>query len=381
MFTTIFPPQIGGPATQCANLCRALVRREITPIVVTYGNTFSRNDAKGYRVYTYKRNYHLGPLDRIIRWTVFPFYIAYIFKKEKIQIVHCHSVNILSFIAARIAKTMGIPRIVKFAGDWVWETLSTQKIQGEDYREVYTQSHYARFLTRIEKKGLRLFNVIWTVSEFRKENIEFLLGKNANTVLIPNALLLDNKVFLNKPTDIVTLVSANRFIPHKRIAWMVEIYAEVATPNTRLVLIGGGSKEEEEKVRKTIKKNNLEHQVKITGVMTSEEVRKEFAEASLYLSTSQEEGLPNVFIEAMNYCLPIISSDAGGCREMVRDNETGYIIPIHNKEIFVEKVRELIENKTKREQFARNAFARSKQYDIEEKVTEFINLYKKLLQE
>ena len=32
----------------------------------------------------------------------------------------------LSFAAAAVAKAMGIPRVLKFAGDWVWETLSAK---------------------------------------------------------------------------------------------------------------------------------------------------------------------------------------------------------------------------------------------------------------
>ena len=142
MFSAIFPPAIGGPATQCFNLCKMLVKKDVEPVVVTYHTSkyFSVSNEHGFKVYYFKSVYTNTSLDKIIRWVVFPFFIFYIFKKEKIDILHCHSVSVLSFISAFIAKMLGIPRIIKFAGDWVWETLSTGKVQAKDFDDIYQKS-------------------------------------------------------------------------------------------------------------------------------------------------------------------------------------------------------------------------------------------------
>jgi glycosyltransferase involved in cell wall biosynthesis len=43
-------------------------------------------------------------------------------------------------------------------------------------------------------------------------------------------------------------------------------------------------------------------------------------------SSPRSEGLPTVIGEAMALCLPVVSTDVGGVREMVRHGETGYVV-------------------------------------------------------
>jgi len=380
MFCTIFPPAIGGPATQSFNLCQALKERGIKPVVVTYGVRFTKTEPNGYPVYTFRTGYGFGPLNKILRWFIFPPYLIFILLKEKIDILHCHSASALSFLSALIAKVVGIPRVLKFAGDWVWETLSTYELQGKDFFEVYQKSFLSRFMTRVEKIGLGLFNVIWTPSKFRQENIRYLLGDQAKTIIIPNCLLLKDGGYANKPTDEVVIVSANRFIPHKRISWLVEAYASVQTSKTKLILTGGGDPQEVQKVKDKIKELGLENSVRMTGIIPAAEVYQIFAGASFYASSSLEEGFPNVFIEAMHYGLPIVSTDVGGCREMVMEGETGFLTEPQDQKMLAEKMRILISNVGLREKMAKNAHERSKLFNLNERVGEFIAMYKNLLQ-
>ncbi|QEL18378.1 glycosyltransferase [Limnoglobus roseus] len=46
----------------------------------------------------------------------------------------------------------------------------------------------------------------------------------------------------------------------------------------------------------------------------------------LFLNTSQWEGMPNVLLEALAAGLPVMSSDAGGIPELIRDGETGLLV-------------------------------------------------------
>ena len=380
MFTVIFPPAIGGPATQCFNLCRALLAKGIEPVVVTYGKEFSKTESLGYPVYTFKRFYGLGFLDRLIRWLIFPFYIFKILRKEKIQILHCHSVNMLSFAAAAVAKAMGIPRVLKFAGDWVWETLSAKKLREENFEKIYRMSLYSRLLTFIEKAGLRLFDVIWTPSEFRRQNVKYLLGDDKKTIIIPNALLFsDSGAAGKKAGQRIFIVSANRFIPHKRVPWLVEAYAAVADSRTKLILIGGGDSEQVALVKETVDRLGLAGSVELTGILSSEKVYKIFREASFYVSASLEEGLPNVFIEAMHYGLPIVASDVGGCREMIIEGQTGFLVAPDDRRAFEERMKILINDAALRERFAGSAFNRSKLFDLEKTIGDFIKMYRDLI--
>ncbi len=380
MYSAIFPPAIGGPATQCFNLCNALVEKGEIPVVVTYGSTFSLNNKNGFNLYTFRLRYSYTFLDKIIRWAIFPFYILYIIKKENVQIVHCHSLSAQSFITGAIAKVLGIPSVIKFAGDWVWETLSTYKLQAKDFDEMYKKSITARVMVYVEKVGLNLFNKIWVVSDFRRGNIKKLLGTDNKVVVINNCLLLEGGSARKwNPSDPVIVISANRFIPHKRIDFMVELFAKMDIDNSKLVLIGGGAEKEVLKVKETIKRLKLEDKVELKGILSMNDVYSEFKKASFYISTSIEEGFPNVFIEAMHYGLPVLTSDAGGSGELVLDKKSGFVVGVYDENDFIEKMKILGSDLSVREKLSEGAYNRSNDFNLKYKISEFIQLYKGLL--
>lgn len=379
MYAPIFPPVIGGPSTQSFNLCKALVAHGVAPIVVTPGTSFLREYQDGFRIYRYRWHYTNTAIDKVIRWVVFTPFFLFLLLSERPDIVHAHSVSASSFIAGFFAKLLRIPSIVKFAGDWVWETLSTSKVQGKDFDDIYSKSYSGRFLKYIERGGISLFDIIWCPSQFRKENVRRLLGTTERVRVIPNALLLPRGGFRDEdPGDPVTVVSANRFIPHKRVATIVRAFKDMAIPGAKLVLVGSGAEVEVEKVKEAIIETGLQTDVVLTGALSSEDVYAEFERASFYVSASLEEGFPNVFIEAMHFGLPIVSTDVGGCREMVEEGRTGFLVDPHDESALVESMRKLATDRNLRNTFAKAAYERSKRYDLSVVVEEFIELYKRL---
>ena len=47
----------------------------------------------------------------------------------------------------------------------------------------------------------------------------------------------------------------------------------------------------------------------------------------LFMLSSRREGICNSLLEAMAMGLPVVTTDAGGTRELVLDGQTGYIVP------------------------------------------------------
>jgi glycosyltransferase involved in cell wall biosynthesis len=65
--------------------------------------------------------------------------------------------------------------------------------------------------------------------------------------------------------------------------------------------------------------------------------------------TSKNEGTPVSLIEAQASNLPVVSTEVGGVADIVKQNETGFIIPRTSKGEFVTKLKLLIENDELRE--------------------------------
>jgi glycosyltransferase involved in cell wall biosynthesis len=276
---------------------------------------------------------------------------------------------------------LGIPSVVKFAGDWVWETMSTHALYAKDLEELKQTSQMARILTAIERYGVKNFTVQWAPSEFREQNIRTLLGEDASVVRIPNSLALPRlETYTKHKKPGRTVVSANRFIPHKRVALIASMFARVAGPEDTLVLIGTGAPAEVAKVTEAVSTLPCADRIILTGRLSSEEVYAQFAQADMYVSASLEEGFPNVFVEAMHFGLPIVATDVGGCREMVQHDKTGLLSAVEDDRKLEEHMGKVLHDDALRARMADASREAAKAFDLTVVVDQFIALYKKLAQ-
>ena len=72
-----------------------------------------------------------------------------------------------------------------------------------------------------------------------------------------------------------------------------------------------------------------------------DDVRPALAEASVYVLPSYREGTPRTVLEAMAMGRAVITADAPGCRETVRDGETGLLVPVRDADAVAAAMRRL----------------------------------------
>jgi glycosyltransferase involved in cell wall biosynthesis len=92
-----------------------------------------------------------------------------------------------------------------------------------------------------------------------------------------------------------------------------------------LVLAGDG--ELRGAIEERIRALDLSAYVRITGWIGSAEVRAEIEAARALVLPSFAEGLPVVLMEAMSLRRPVVTTFVAGIPELVRDGETGWLIP------------------------------------------------------
>lgn len=90
----------------------------------------------------------------------------------------------------------------------------------------------------------------------------------------------------------------------------------------KLVLAGEGPYRQT--VEKLIRQKGLDEQVLMLGQRA--DVPSLLRSADLFLFCSRTEGLPNAVLEAMAAGVPVIATDVPGCRDLIRDNETGWLV-------------------------------------------------------
>ena len=71
----------------------------------------------------------------------------------------------------------------------------------------------------------------------------------------------------------------------------------------------------------------LEDAVSFQGAVAKDRVPETLASHDVFLNTSQIDNTPVSVIEALACGLPVVSTDVGGLRDLLRHEETGLLVP------------------------------------------------------
>ena len=130
-------------------------------------------------------------------------------------------------------------------------------------------------------------------------------------------------------------------------------------PNWTLNIYGDGVKFKE--YEKLIEKEALQEVVFLHG--RSNDIPKKLNESSIFIMTSEAEGLPMVLIEAMSAGLPCISYDCPtGPADIISNGQDGYLVDLNDEKKFIEMLIKLMQNETLRESMGVQAREKAKSY-------------------
>lgn len=165
------------------------------------------------------------------------------------------------------------------------------------------------------------------------------------------------------------IISIGRFSPtdQKGYIRLIELYSLIAKkcPDWELVLIGDG--ENKFKIEDLIKQKGLSEFIK-TKPSTSN-IEQEYLNASIYVMTSHFEGFPMVLLEAMGFGLPCIAYDVlSGPSDIIKDNQSGFLIPNNNQQSFAEKLSLLMNSYELREKMGKASKERIANHFTQEKI-------------
>jgi colanic acid/amylovoran biosynthesis glycosyltransferase len=173
-----------------------------------------------------------------------------------------------------------------------------------------------------------------TVSDYHLDYLRATYGPAvAHVQRIYNGLDLEEFPF-QPPWDRQPLVLAiGRFVEKKGFTDLVDACALLATRGKlfKCRLIGTGLLKDE--IRTQVHRLKLENQVELVGPRPQSEVIKEIQSAAVLAAPcvigrdGDRDGLPNVIQEALALGTPVVSTDVTGIPEVIRDGQTGLIVP------------------------------------------------------
>jgi glycosyltransferase involved in cell wall biosynthesis len=105
-----------------------------------------------------------------------------------------------------------------------------------------------------------------------------------------------------------------------------------------------------------------------------------YRHASLYVVSSDEEGLGLTILEAMACGRPVVSTRCGGPETTVVDNETGHLVPVNDASALAKASLSILSSPTKSDQMGRRGRERvERHFSAEATGQRFIDVYDQLL--
>ena len=137
--------------------------------------------------------------------------------------------------------------------------------------------------------------------------------------------------------DVPLVAFAGRLVREKGVATLIAAFERVAArlPSARLLIAGTGPLEAEVRARAA----GLGERVAFCGHVSRDVMEQMFDDAWVQVVPSLwHEPFGNVSTEAMMRGTAVVASDVGGQSDIVRDGQTGYLVPPGDAEVLAERL-------------------------------------------
>lgn len=130
---------------------------------------------------------------------------------------------------------------------------------------------------------------------------------------------------VNREGAPVALLCVGRLTPAKGQVLLVQACARLRDAGVpfRLTMVGEGP--DRVRVEAEITRQGLGAQVRLTGALPQDGVRRELAAADVFVLPSLAEGIPVVLMEAMSSGVPCVSTPVNGIPELIEHGRTGLL--------------------------------------------------------
>lgn len=369
-----YPPVGGGGGVICRDIAEQHVKmgNNVTVVTSAYGNLKGEENVNGVRVIRvpvlFRKKQNTASIISMLSF--YPNSIKRIvdlLKKENFNIINTHFAIPSGPTGNYISKKFNIPNVLSIHGGDIFDpskSLSPHKTFG---------------LKQTVRKMLNSADKVVAQSSDTKNNAKkfYNIDRSINTIPLGiNPLKKYNisKSDLGIAEDQFVFSTIGRLVRRKNIEDLLLVFKEILDKYpSRLLIMGDGP--EKDNINDKIKELNLDDNVMLLGRVSDEEKMQYLSITDLYLSTAIHEGFGIVFLEAMDYGIPVICYNRGGQVDFLQNNKTGYLIKLYDKKTFTSSVVGLLEDRDKMDQM--KAFNKEyiKKYYIDNIAEQYLDLY------
>ncbi|MBN2790779.1 MAG: glycosyltransferase [Candidatus Delongbacteria bacterium] len=294
-----------------------------------------------------------------------------IFQQNEYDRIICSTEGIMGLASLYLKHAFSVPTNFYIHTDWI---TFTKDVLGFDIHEInrvrrYLRAYYGAFdklfVLNTDQKtwlnsnemGFKDEDVIVTahwVDEIFKPIVDHFKGPMS---------IDDTLYFMEEPGNPIILY-AGRISKEKGVMELPQIYYGIKKhiPDIKIIIAGTGPAEDE------LKKELPEG--KFTGWINHDDLPGLYSSSDLFILPSKFDTFGCVVIESMSCGLPVISYNTKGPKDIIQDEKNGYLV--ETIEDIIEKAVEYLSNKNKWSDFKNSAVKRSKDFNADKIVNDFL---------
>lgn len=356
--TGVFAPDIGGPASFARTLGIDLAQRGVAVTVLAYSSVRGHvSDAEiPFRVRRVWKRFPWG-----IRHTLF-FFRALILMRHTDGVIALNgtTAGVPTLAAARLLHK---PMVVRIAGDNAWEVaVETEKtfLLIDDFQKSPKSGHIKR-LDRMQKRVCQGADAVIVPSHYLAKLVTDwgIPGQKVHVVYngVDFHQSLMSKEEARRAVGISgnIILSAGRLAPWKGFRMLIKMMPQLSQVNQffRLVIVGDGT--DMATLRATVRNLGLERKVSLVGRKNAQQLAMYLAAADMFVLNTGYEGFSHQILEAMTVGVPVVTTTAGGNREIVTQGDNGLLVRYNDEFNLLEAIKAVWSQGELRERLVANA--------------------------
>ena len=223
---------------------------------------------------------------------------------------------------------------------------------------------------KYEQDALKWADAITVVS---KEAFDYYTSLGYNVFQIPNAINLNHLPQDEDRRFKKQIIFVGRISKEKGIKTILDLSKKLSN-DINLLVVGSGP--ESEKIKKLSETRNNVHYL---GYQTHKNSIKLIRGSDMLIQPSLHEGISTTILESMACKIPVITTNIGGNKELIKHKKTGILIKPNDSEELLSSIDMLFLDTKLKEKIIYESFILVQTYDWQKIGQRYLNLYNSLL--
>jgi len=294
-----------------------------------------------------------------------------VLKREKIDLLHIPSPTLLDSLPCFLS---GFKKVLTFHDLFLFTPQCKIKSPYPYFKQWISQRLRRPLYFLIKNK---VDKYIAVSNNTKKDLMKYLSVPEEKIEVI---YLAPAKRFKKINAEIPDFIGSTFILTHHFSSGLLEIFYKLKKKGIRnkLVIFGGITKIDKDRVVKLIKDFNLEKEVILAGYVSSEALVKLYNTADLFVRLVGYEGFGLPPLEAMTCGCPVVVSNVASLPEVV--GEAGVLVDPNRIDEWVEKIYYILTHEDFRQELIQKGLEQAKKFSWEKTAKETLETYHQVLQ-